>query len=76
MKVLYSVTKGALVLDDENFILTYGIEATNSENGSPLSKFSDVSVSKSTTERIVSILNSCEIELCHFYEVVIDELNR
>lgn len=76
MKVLYSITKGALVLDDGNFILTYGIEATDSENSSPLSQFTDVSVSRSTTERIVSVLNSCEVELCHFHNVVIDELNR
>ena len=76
MKALYSITKGALVLDNGNFILTYGIEATDKENGSPLSKFSDVSVNRSTAERIVSLLNSCEIELCHFHDVVIDELNR
>lgn len=76
MKALYSITKGALVLDDGKFILTYGIEATDTENGSPLSTFADVSVSKSTAERIVSLLNSCEVEICHFRDVVIDELNR
>jgi hypothetical protein len=76
MKALYSITKGALVLDNGTFILTYGIEATDKENGSPLSKFADVSVNRNTAERIVSLLNSCEIELCHFYDVVIDELNR
>lgn len=76
MKALYSIIKGALVLDNGNFILTYGIEATDAESGFPLSKFADVSVSKSTAERIVSLLNSCEIEICHFHDVVIDELNR
>ena len=76
MKAVYSITKNAVILDDGNFILTYGIKATDEESGTPLSEFKDVSVSKKLTQRIVSLLNSCEVELCHFHDVIIDELNR
>ncbi len=76
MKAVYSMTKSALVLEDGSFILTYGIEATDDESGIPLSEFKDVSVNKKLTERIVSLLNSCEVEICHFHDVIIDELNR
>ena len=76
MKAVYSISKSALTLDDGSFILTYGIEATDNESGEMISSFNDVSVSKSVTERIISILNSCEVEICHFHDVIIDELNR
>ncbi|MBP3441363.1 MAG: hypothetical protein J6L62_01040 [Clostridia bacterium] len=76
MKTLYSIKKSAVVLDDGNFLLTYGIDAFDKESGRHVSDFRDVSVSKKLTEHIVSLLNSCEVELCHFHEVVIDELNR
>lgn len=76
MKTVYSITKSALVLEDGNFVLTYGIEATDKESGNTVCDFKDVSVSKSLTERIVSLLNTCEVEVCHFYDVIIDELNR
>ncbi|MEE1064949.1 MAG: DUF6514 family protein [Acutalibacteraceae bacterium] len=76
MKTIYSIKKSALVLDDGNFILTYGIEASDENSGNIISDFKDVSVNKKLTEHIVSILNSCEVEVCHFHDVVIDELNR
>ena len=76
MKTIYSIKKSALVLDDGNFILTYGIEASDENTGNIISDFKDVSVNKKLTEHIVSILNSCEVEICHFHDVVIDELNR
>ncbi len=76
MKAIYSLSKNALTLEDGNFILTYGITATDSENGEPLSEFKDVSVNKSFTEKIIKTLNSCEVELCHFHEVIYDELNK
>lgn len=76
MKTVYSITKSALVLEDGNFVLTYGIEATDQDSGNTLSEFKDVSVNKSLTERIVTLLNTCEVEVCHFYDVIIDELNR
>lgn len=76
MNTVYSISKGALTLDDGSVILTYGIEATDKESGETISSFDDVSVNKSVTERIISILNSCEVEICHFKEVITDELNR
>ena len=76
MKTIYSIKKSALVLDDGNFILTYGIEASDENSGNIISDFKDVSVNKKLTEHKVSILNSCEVEVCHFHDVVIDELNR
>lgn len=76
MKVTYSITKDALLLEDGNFILTYGIKATDSISGEMLSAFNDVSVNKSFTQRVIDILNTCEVEICHFHDVVTDELNR
>ena len=76
MKVTYSMINDALLLDDGNFILTYGIQATDTESGEKLSLFNDVSVSKSFTQRVIDILNTCEVEICHFHDVVTDELNR
>lgn len=76
MKTVYSISKSALTLDDGSFILTYGIDAKDDESGERISSFNDVSVSRNVTERIISVLNSCEVELCHFHDVIIDELNR
>ena len=75
MKAVYSISKGALTLDEGSFILTYGIDATDKESGEKISSFDDVSVNKSVTERIISILNSCEVEICHFKDVITDEIN-
>ena len=75
MEIHYSITNSALVLDDRNVMLTYGITATN-ENGETVSEFSDVSVNREFTEKIVDLLNFCKIEPCHFFDVVLDELNR
>lgn len=76
MKTVYSIKKSAVILDDGNFLLTYGIDAIDKESGNLVSDFRDVSVNKKFTEHIVSLLNDSEIEICHFHEVVIDELNR
>ncbi len=76
MKVTYSLSNNVLMLDDGKIILTYGIVARDPLNNEVLAYFDDVSVSRSLTQKITDILNSCEVELCHFREVVIDELNR
>lgn len=52
---------------------TYGIRG---ENGHSTADFHDVSVEQSFVERIADRLNSNSVELCHFRDVVIDELNR
>ncbi len=76
MRAVYSISKDALLLEDGNFILTYGITATDGESGETLDEFRDVSVNKGLTEKIINTLNTCEVELCHFHEIIIDELNR
>lgn len=76
MKVDYTIAKNVLFLEDGNCILTYGIEAHDGTNGELLDIFEDVSVNSAFTENIVDILNTCKIELCHFRDVIIDELNR
>lgn len=76
MKVTYSLTNDALLLEDGNFILTYGIQAKDDESGETLSSFNDVSVNKGFTQRVIDILNTCQVEICHFHDVVMDELNR
>lgn len=75
MKPLYSVSKSVIEITGNELLLTYGITAFD-EHGEKLSEFDDVSVSKNVTERIAELLNSCEVELCHFYDTVLDELNR
>ncbi len=76
MKTVYSLSKDVLLLEDGNFILTYGITAADSESGDQLSEFKDVSVNKLFTQNIINILNTCEVELCHFEEIIANELNR
>ena len=74
MDTVYYVSDGILVLEGGQSIPTYGIAAK--DNGSIISEFSDVSINKSFTEKVVKLLNDCRVEPCHFYDVVIDELNR
>lgn len=75
MNTVYSVSKNVLILESGQIIPTYGIALTD-ENGTKISELSDVSVNKSFTEKVVKLLNECKVEPCHFYDVVIDELNR
>ncbi len=76
MRAVYSISKDALLLEDGNFILTYGITATDGNSGETLDEFRDVSVNKGFTQKIIDTLNDCKVELCHFREIIIDELNR
>ena len=75
MATVYSVSKSVLVLEDNSIMLTYGIVAEN-ENKEKIAEFSDVSVNREFTEKIAELLNLCKVEPCHFYDVVIDEINR
>ena len=75
MNTTYSISKNVLVLDKQQIFVTYGIVAKDSD-GNKISEFSDVSLNKNFTENVVSLLNDCEVEPCHFFEVVLDELNR
>lgn len=75
METVYSISKNAVIIEEGGVLLTYGIVAHNG-GGEKISEFPDVSVNKSFTERVVSLLNECKVEPCHFFDVVLDELNR
>ena len=75
MNIIYCVSDSVLVLEGGQNIPTYGIAAKDG-NGDTVSEFPDVSINKSFTEKVVKLLNKCMVEPCHFYDVVIDELNR
>lgn len=75
MNTTYSISKNVLVLDKQQIFITYGIVAKDSD-GNKISEFNDVSLNKNFTENVVNLLNDCEVEPCHFFEVVLDELNR
>ncbi len=55
---------------------TYGIVVCGKAEKVKLAEFPDVSLDKDFVIRLTELLNSCEVELCHFFDVVIDELNR
>ncbi len=75
MKIEYKLTNDILLLDND-FLPTYGIQASDTESGDVLSCFNDVSVNRDFVQHIVDLLNLCKVELCHFYDVVTDEINR
>lgn len=76
MSIEYTLTKDVLLLEDGNYILTYGIQAKDENNGEVLSSFNDVSVNKSFTQNVIDLLNMCKVELCHFHDVVVDEIGK
>lgn len=76
MSIKYALTKDVLLLEDGNYILTYGIQAKDENNGEVLSAFNDVSVNKSFTQNVIDLLNICKVELCHFHDVVVDEIGK
>lgn len=75
MDTIYSLSVGVLELENNDIMVTYGIVAKNSD-GEKISEFSDVSINKAFTEKVIDLLNLCKVEPCHFYDVVIDEINR
>lgn len=75
MNVSYSIYTHGITVENSGNFNTYGIIATDTK-GNVASRFSDVSLNKSFTEKIVKLLNDCKVKLCHFNDVVIDELNR
>lgn len=74
MKIKYTVTEESVTPEGGERLTTYGITA--SESGIVLAHFNDVSLDHEFTEKIAYILNSFEVELCHFRDVIIDEINR
>ena len=75
MNIEYQLTKTHIYLDNQRF-LTYGIAAINKSTAEIQRRIPDVSLDKAFVEHVTDLLNSAEVELCHFDEVVEDELNR
>ncbi len=71
--IKYIITEDKLNID-EAVVDTYGISAMCGE--STLKSVSDISTDMSFVVELVQKLNFFEVELCHFYDVIIDELNR
>lgn len=69
----YSIVAEDICVEGIN-CTTYGIRAESNEMST--AEFHDVSVEKSFVDYVVDLLNSNQVELCHFHDVVIDELNR
>ncbi len=74
MNIEYFITENSISLDGCRF-KTYGISAVD-KLSKKKSEFDDVSLDKAFVADLVSLLNSTEVELCHFNDVVIDELNK
>lgn len=75
MNIEYQLTKTYIYLENQQFY-TYGIDAINRSTAKIQSQISDVSLDKSFVQQVIDLLNSAEVELCHFAEVVEDELNK
>lgn len=75
MNIEYHITKTHISLEGQRFS-TYGIAAIDKSSAKPQTKIVDISLDESSVRHIADLLNSAEVELCHFAEVVDDELNR
>lgn len=76
MDFYYILTEQRIYTEDFCDIPTYGIAAKSRCSDEILSEFPDVSTNRNFVIRLIEILNSNAVELCHFYDVVTDELNR
>lgn len=75
MNIEYFITENSISLDGCRFN-TYGISAVDKMSREEKSEFVDVSLDKAFVVDLVNLLNSAEVDLCHFNDVVIDELNK
>ncbi len=75
MNIEYHITKTHISLEGQRFS-TYGIAAIDKSSAKAQTKIVDVSLDESFVRHVADLLNSAEVELCHFAEVVDDELNR
>lgn len=75
MDIEYLIKKSCISLDGNKFN-TYGITAIERRSAKIQSEIADVSLDKRYVIKLVGFLNSSKVELCHFREVVSDELNR
>lgn len=63
------------IMVDKKEHTSYGIQAVSKITAEPLDSFHDVSVDRSFVENVVNLLNTNDVELPHFRDVVIDKLN-
>lgn len=75
MNIEYHITKTHISLEGQRFS-THGIAAIDKSSAKTQTKIVDISLDESSVRHIADLLNSAEVELCHFAEVVDDELNR
>lgn len=75
MNIEYFITENSISLDGCRFN-AYGISAVDKLSREEKSEFDDVSLDKAFVVDLVDLLNSAEVELCHFNDVVTDELNK
>lgn len=75
MDIEYHIMKSNITIEGCLFN-TYGITAVEKSSAKIKSAITDVSLDKMFVLNIVEILNSAEVELCQFGDVVTDELNK
>lgn len=75
MDIEYCIKKSCILLDGTKYD-TYGIVAIERHSETVKSEFDDVSLDKHYVVELAKLLNSSKVELCHFKEVITDELNR
>lgn len=73
MNIEYHITKTHISLEGQRFS-TYGIAAIDKSSAKTQTKIVDVSLDESFVRHVADLLNSAEVELCHFAEVVDDSL--
>lgn len=75
MNTKYLIKESCILIDGKKF-KTYGIDAVEGCSAKIQSELVDVSLDKDFVVNLVELLNSAKIELCHFQDVVSDELNK
>lgn len=75
MDTEYLLKKSCISLEGQAFT-TYGIAAVELRSRKTQFEITDVSLDKAFVSNLVKILNSSKIEICHFSEVITDELNK
>lgn len=75
MDIQYFVIKGKIYTENQE-LTTYGISAVDRKTALTKSEFDDISFNIDLVCRLADLMNLEKIELCHFYDVVLDELNR
>lgn len=73
MKMKYRLCSETVLIDGIRYD-TYGVLASDEQTGVVVSVYHDVSLDRDAVCRIIDILNGCEVEICHFDDVIENEL--